>query len=58
VSLPRLQAAIRPWGYSAVASIHDEVAAAAKALAPQSVEKFLKVESLAGGGNPLLLFSH
>jgi len=22
------------------------------------VEKFLKVESLAGGGNPLLLFSH
>jgi hypothetical protein len=45
---PGLQAAIRPWGYKAASSIHDEVAAAAKALAAESAEELLKVESLAG----------
>jgi hypothetical protein len=48
---------MRPWGYKAVASIHDEIAAAAKALAPQSVKKLLRVKSLAGAGNPGYYFS-
>lgn len=40
-----------------LASILDEVAAAAKALAPQSVEKVLKVESLGDAGNPGYYFA-
>jgi hypothetical protein len=34
-----------------LASVHDEVAAAAQGAAPQSVEKVLNVRALAGPGN-------